>query len=374
MSIAYRFIEPLDVLSLRGNKLFGASGSLGESLVLPWPSAVAGALRSMMLAADGVDVVAFSRGATRHPTLGTPAEPGSFELVALDLARRGPTGEIETLHALPADLIVTGDRDKGFKIDRLRPVAPAAGLASSAPLALWPVRVEARRGKAVGGHWLTQAAWGEYLAGGVPSDSQLVQADVLWKVDTRVGVGLDSATGSAEDGKLFTVEQIAFSRGVGFLAAIRGAEPPTSGVLRLGGDGRGAALHAVEYARPCADFDAIARARRCRVVLTTPGIFRDGWLLPGVDDDRRIALHDIKGRLTCAAVPRAEVVSGWDLALRQPKDALRAAPAGSVYWIDDLDATPEQLGKLAERGLWASPSDNASRKAEGFSRFAFASC
>ena len=31
------FIEPLDVLVLRGNKLFGDPGSYGESLVPPWP-------------------------------------------------------------------------------------------------------------------------------------------------------------------------------------------------------------------------------------------------------------------------------------------------------------------------------------------------
>jgi len=32
------FLEPLDVLFLRGNKLFGDPGSFGESLVPPWPS------------------------------------------------------------------------------------------------------------------------------------------------------------------------------------------------------------------------------------------------------------------------------------------------------------------------------------------------
>ena len=41
----HRFLEPLDVLFLRANKLFGDPGSYGESLVPPWPSAAAGALR-----------------------------------------------------------------------------------------------------------------------------------------------------------------------------------------------------------------------------------------------------------------------------------------------------------------------------------------
>jgi CRISPR-associated protein Cmr3 len=55
------FIEPLDVLMLRGNKLFGDPGSYGESLVPPWPSVAAGAIRSAVLAREG-DAFAFARG------------------------------------------------------------------------------------------------------------------------------------------------------------------------------------------------------------------------------------------------------------------------------------------------------------------------
>ena len=40
---SFHFIEPLDVLYLRGNKLFGDPGSYGESMIPPWPSVAAGA-------------------------------------------------------------------------------------------------------------------------------------------------------------------------------------------------------------------------------------------------------------------------------------------------------------------------------------------
>ncbi len=372
MDTTYRFIEPLDVLFLRGNKLFGDAGSHGESLVPPWPSVAAGALRSLMLAQDGIDLAAFARGAQAHPTLGTPAEPGSFALVGFDLARRGQGGHIETLHTLPADLLLSrGDTDQ-FQLTRLTPQEPAAGLASSAPLAQWPVLAQAQRGKPLGGHWLTQAGWAAYLAGRVPATDQLVSASQLWRLDARIGIGLDAATRSAAEGKLFTAQAVAFSRDVGFVAGVRGAKLPHSGVLRLGGDGRGAALQAVAHQPAQPDWEAIANAQRCRIVLTTPGLFGQGWLLPGVDGGQQLSLQGINGRLVCAAVPRAEVVSGWDLARRQPKAAERAAPAGSVYWLDDLTATPEQLRKLAEHGLWSDENHNAARQAEGFNRFTFA--
>ena len=375
MSITYRFIEPLDVLFLRGNKLFGDAGSHGESLVPPWPSVAAGALRSLILAHDGFDFSAFARGSQAHPTLGTPQQPGPFTLTGFDLARRRSNGQIESVHALPADLLLTLDERGQHQLSRLQPQAPAAGLVSSAALAHWPVLAQPSRAKPVGGHWLTQAGWADYLQGRTPAIAQLVSAAQLWRLDARVGVGLDETTRSAADGKLFTAQAVAFQAGVGFLAAVQGADLPKRGLLRLGGDGRGAALLPADHAPSAAPWDAIASARRCRIVLTTPGLFAQGWLPTGVTGetgDQRFALHGISGRLVCAAVPRAEVVSGWNLALGQPKPAERAVPSGSVYWIDQLDATPGQLRKLVEQGLWDDATQNASRRAEGFNRFSFA--
>ncbi len=369
----HRFIEPLDVLFLRGNKLFGDPGSFGESLVPPWPSVAAGALRSAMLAREGVDLVAFALGNAPHPSLGTPGTPGSFAVTAFTLARRLAGGVVETLHELPADLVAeAGDDGCIQRLRRLVPAQPAAGLLSSSPLPHWPVLAQGERAKPAGGVWLTQAGWAAHLAGRTPGVEQVLTAGQLWAIDPRVGVGLNAATRSAADGQLFTVQAVAFHRSIGFLASVTGARPPADGVLRFGGDGRGAAISMVPHQPAAADVDAISKARRARVVLTTPGLFPSGWRLPAVDGEQRITWPGLSARLTCAAVPRAEVVSGWDLALRSPKPAERAAPAGSVYWLDDLDATPEALRKLADGGLWLGNDQNAQRRAEGFNRFSFA--
>jgi CRISPR-associated protein Cmr3 len=372
--VHHRFFEPLDVLFLRGNKLFGDPGSFGESLVPPWPSVAAGALRSAMLAAEGVDLAAFARGEVTHPTLGTPPAPGTFTVAGFTLARRVAGGRVESLHAMPADLVAEAEGEQSVTaIHRITPTEPAAGLLSSAPLARWPVLSQGEaRVKPAGGVWLTQAGWAEYLAGRTPATAHAVRAGTLWALDPRVGVGLDAERRRAADGQLFTVQAVAFHRDVGFLATVMGATPPASGVLRLGGDGRGAAMLSVAYSPPAADRAAIVKARRARLVLTTPGLFPQGWQLPGADGENRVTWPGLSARLVCAAVPRAEVVSGWDLAARIPKPAERAAPAGGVYWLDELDSTPEALGKLAESGLWMGDDQNAQRRAEGFNRFTFA--
>ncbi len=383
-SLASCFIEPLDVLFLRGNKLFGDPGSYGESMVPPWPSVAAGALRSRILADDGVDLMAFAAGKVNHPTLGTPAAPGSFAVTAFHLARRLADGRVELLMAPPADLVIAETDTGSPTVCRLAPTPLADGLVASGVLPLLPVLAEQERGKPAGGYWLTEGGWKTYLDGQTPARKELVRSSALWSIDHRVGVGLDAEQGRATDGRLFSVQAVAMQKrenskngktngfDVGFLASVSGAALPKGGLLRLGGDGRGAALQTANPTMPSADLEAICSQRRCRIVLTTPGLFADGWRLPGCDADGRFNLHGVRGKLVCAAVPRSETVSGWNLARHAPKPAQRVAPSGSVYWLDELDATPTDLGRLAAAGLWAALCEDAARRAEGFNRFAFA--
>lgn len=383
------FLEPLDVLFLRGNKLFGDPGSYGESLVPPWPSVAAGALRSRMLADASIDLTAFAAGKIEHPTLGTPAKPGSFAVTAFHLARRLADDRVEALFAMPADLVVTAGEDGvPTSVSVLRPTAPVAGLLASTSFAQVPVLAETTRGKPASGYWLTADGWKKYLAGQVPTptDTDLVKSSALWHMDPRVGVGLDPAKASAAEGRLFSVQAVAMQKrehatqkgyDVGFLAVVSGAELPKNGTVRLGGDGRAAAVHTVASSPWLApDYAQIAAARCCRLILTTPGLFAAGWLPTGItqsaDGEFRFDLHGVKGRLVCAAVPRFEVISGWDLARWQPKPALRAAPTGSVYWLDELDASADALRKLVETGLWSASCEDAARRAEGFNRLALA--
>ncbi len=379
-AIHFRFIEPLDVLHLRGNKLFGDPGSFGECLIPPWPSVAAGALRSAMLARDGVDLAAFAQGRVSHPLLGTPDAPGSFTVVGFTLARRLTCGQVESLHALPADLIAETDSrahraeagTESLKLARLLPMTPVGGLSSSAPLAQWPVLPQAERKKPASGCWLTQAGWELYLDGQTPKGEHLVRTGELWQFDSRTGIGLDTGKRRAADGQLFTVQAVALRPDVGFLAAVLGAEPTAHGVLRFGGDGRGATICPIEHQASAINLVRITQARRARIVLTTPGLFAGGWKLPGMGADQRLTWPGLSARVACAAVPRGEVISGWDMAARGPKPAECVAPVGSVYWLEDIDATPDALDKLAAQGLWFDSTDNRQRRAEGFNRFTFA--
>jgi CRISPR-associated protein Cmr3 len=376
------FIEPIDVLSLRGNRLFGEPGSYGESRMPPNPSVVSGALRSALLVHRGVDLAAFAGGRVEDELLGRPDAPGPFTVCEVQPARLLPDASAEPLFPVPADLVVSGEGEGGLVLRAITPVAPPAGLAGSHALPLWAALAQSQAAKPQSGLRLTADAWQRHLAGTLASRSPQPAKDLtiaehaLWRTEMRVGIALDAQSGRADDGKLFSTDALSLMPGVGLLVRVAGA-PLADQVLRLGGDGHGARLRPVRAAWPQPDLAAIVARGRARLILTSPGVFAAGWLPSGAGEpDPRTGAHfdlgGVSGRIVCAATPRGQVISGFDLVSRKPKPARRAAAIGSVYWIDDLQATPDALGKLAEKGLWQDAEYSHPRRAEGFNRFTWA--
>lgn len=378
------FLEPLDVLYLRGNRLFGeAAGDFGAALMPPWPSLAAGAIRSRMLVDGGVDPAAFAGGeappGALGEVLGTPAAPGSFRLTQLTLGFRSAVG-VEPCFPLPDDVVVTRPDLDGASY--LQPTAPHGALRTSACLPALPLLRADAPAKPVRGLWLNGAGLRAYLEGAPLGREHLLGSADLWQLDPRLGIALDPARGRVAEGKLYTTETVALRQagahsetgregcGTGFLVGVAdaGGLSPTDGLLRLGGDGRGAAVTVCEPAWPAPDWERIERERRFRLVLSTPGLFEGGWRPAGLGAECRWSDPDgCTAQLTAAVVGRGETVSGWDLARRQPKNALRAAPTGSVYWFEGLEGGTTGLRKLAEEGFWAvSGYPDRMRRAEGF--------
>jgi len=384
-----RFIRPLDTLYLRGNRLFGEPGGHGAALMPPWPSVAAGALRSRMLADAGIrDLEGYAKHAIDlaelADILGWPDAPGTFRIHRFGLARRTRADQaVEPLWPLPADLAIEIGEDAplaGATVHRLAPQALPAGVLSNHVLPQLPVLRAGRAFKARADVWLNGDGFRAWLGGQAVRAEHLLEQGAIWKSDARLGIELGAATRTAAEGRLYTAETVAMARDQdfesGFLVSVEGAggKLPANGSLRFGGDGRGAALASCAAVWPQSDYAAIAAERRLRIVLATPGLFEHGWRLPGVDEDNRWRGPDgCRARLVAAAVPRHQVVSGWDLAAWVPKPALRAAPVGSVYWLEDFEGEPAALGKLADEGLWCiSAYPDRRRRAEGFNNILLA--
>lgn len=376
-----RFIQPLDVLFLRDNHLFGAAaGDAARAMMPPWPSVFAGALRSRMLADAGASIAALEKNTLPEPIgtiLGTPDRPGSFTLGAVTLARQ-INGRTERFHPLPADLTVS-EAEECLRIRKLAPQTVPETLVTSAhsagPL---PVMRTDQPAKPLAGYWLTAVGWERYLRGAPldPATHLCAQAD-LWRLESRLGIALDADRGAAAESQLYTSDAVALRPNTGFVVEVHGADGhlPGGGLLRLGGDGRGASVDAVTDAPVGApDWDAIADTGRFRLILTSPGLFPDGHQPPDIAADGAWRRDGASARLVCHTLARAQVISGWDMAAHRPKPAQRFAPTGSVYWFEGFDGDIEALQKLSETGLWHSgqDNDNTQRRAEGFNRVAVA--
>jgi len=337
------FLTPLDVLYLRGNQHFGSAGAHGAALMPPWPSLVAGAIRSRLMA-DGATLESLA----------------SFGLHHFGLGQINAQGSVEPLLPLPSDVLVThGALDDACYA---RAVPLHAGISSSQRLPSLPAFAQAKPAKPIGGLWLTAPGIRAWLAGTPIMPAHLRRASDLWLTDARLGIALDPKKRSAADGKIYTAEAIALLPTIGFVARYDGAPSlAENDLLRLGGDGRGAVVRKPTFVFPEPtnnDWQRIKRERRFRLLLTTPGLFPEGWQPTG-----------IPATLVAASVNRAETISGWDLVTGQPKSAQRVVPVGSVYWFENFTGDITTLQALVRDGL--HPDDPA-RYAEGYGKVAVA--
>ncbi len=327
-----------------------------------------------MLSHDNISFTDFKTIA--HLGLGSATDPGEFAVQSFSLAREA-NQKVEPIYAVPADLLITNNGRGQFEIRKALPAQVHSKLVSSAVTEQMAIVCETERSKAAQGYWLNQQGWQAYLYGDAVLPTHLIATSDLWLTESRIGIGLNNATGSADDGKLFTSQAICPKNNVGFVVRTRGADFSGIAALRLGGDGRAAHLIPLQsqdmlQAEP--DYEKLASTKQVKLVLTSPGLFEAGWLPTGATRDSTNAvqfnLGGISGKLVCAVASRSEIVSGFDLVTRAPKQALRAVATGSVYWLADVQASAAQLRKLANRGLWNEPAHNKHRQVEGFNAVA----
>ena len=371
-----RFIQPLDVLYLRGNQLFDGAGAYSAPLMPPWPSLAAGAIRSRMLSDHGVDMDAYSKGKALldeplNSILGSPETPGAFSLHHFGLARRVQSGSPKQIHhqpiyPLPADLIAS-EEGEAVVLHQLKSSPLPGGIRGSNPLTEAALLQVERQIKPLGDCWLTLEGMRRWITGNLPSADQLLRSSDLWASDPRLGIALNPQSRTTQEGQLYTVDSIAMREGVGFIATVGGANEvvPNSGLLRFGGDGRGAEIVDCKIDWPQPDWQKIEEEQYFRLLLTSPGIFPQGWQLPGQDQQHRLQLSGVEVQIKSATVSRSGVVSGWDLARWQPKAAQRVVATGAVYTLKLLEGGVDVLQKWVNDGL---PIEDSQRRAEGFNR------
>lgn len=365
------FLEPADVWLFRNSLAFTAGeGTHALSIFPPTPETVQGAIRariaSFWAASQGMTMAkAFDdEGSRLVELIGRQADPGRFRVRGLTLGR-WHHGKVQRLFPPPAHLLrsVEQDAQGRYHIYRLMPQRKANPKEKPELVASWPkdaahLRLLQQDRKPAKDNeklvdfdcWLT--ARGLRLAFSPKDDFLILQEakpgedvippECLFESEPRLGIGMNRARKTTQEGLLY---QVSFTRpqpGVGLLVDVAFEYEqdarhiwehelglPASGWLALGGERRAAWFQALGPDDVDAPPEPMAGPRSC-LYFTTPTYFDQGW---------RPGNWEMFGAPpVAAAVKRVQLIGGWQQrpgdADGAPKILRRCVPAGSVYFFD----------------------------------------
>jgi CRISPR-associated protein Cmr3 len=343
---------PADTLFCRDQRPLAAGSSFGHGANWPLPTVLHSAIRTTLLRANGG--LPQRNGADRRPHKGKPKKVASTKYQWLNLRGPFPVDNTGTMYfPIPRDLVPDGEG----KVAYLKIIKnsgnnnlpnPLTHLAASFA-APWKDKLP---------EWISDAEYAAYLAGTLTA---LPERKPLWDTEHRIGVAIDPATHTAEDGKLYAAEHLRLRNDVKLRFAI--SEDPhrkeqadlAEKILQLGGEQRfGKVTDATgEWKLPA----VTVTGKLVKWVLLTPAIFIHGWRPGWIGDDGSVKLKIITGnradrrrpgyddphykpdesndlpiaaKLVAAVVGKPQVIGGWDDA---PKPTHLAVPSGSVYYF-----------------------------------------
>jgi CRISPR-associated protein Cmr3 len=366
-----------DPIVARDGRPFGGGQNRMHAVAWPFPSVVAGSVRTALGKADPDRT--FDDGTTPAELLRV-AVAGLFPVVEERLYLPAPHDCVVhptegPLRAVPYPLGEGEGCD--WPADGLSPVVLPADEANDefkpkdGP-AFWPIERLA--------DWL--------LGGAVVFNTDFLSAPLR---ETREHVQSDAATGAVEESRLFTTAALTLTPlpryGAKADAPFRERFSDITLITRVEADGwagvRAAALntwHPLGGKRRLAHWRAVPGgkwvpppvlrgalegASQVRMVLATPAIFsggwRPGWLGEGLEGTPPAGGPTL--RLVGVCTQRWRAVSGWSLAApRGPKPVKRLVPAGGVYFFEVLRGSAAELA-----GGWLrSVCDDEQDRRDGF--------
>ncbi len=354
---------PRSPLVVRDGRPFGQGGTMKS---LPWiyPSVFAGSLRTMIGAELGLDFgdVEVLNALKQIKTSGAlpclpdkngvnlPYLPKPFDCVVCEkdatrkvyAVRPSKPNEDEGVDLpfeseLQPALLQKGDDEDNFKPTKTAPFWSWSSYMN------W-LQTENVQGVVVEGVKYPQLSEKPKTSDALPS----------FPKDERTCVAIDPFNGTASDGKLFsTVGLDLFLKDsqesvVLFSQVTTDQKLPDSTLGALGGRRRLASWRFKESPKleaPKELKEKAKNAKRVRMILATPAIFKGGWLPGWLNDSLEGAPSVCAGKvmlkLKSVAIDRWVPVSGWSYEKSAPKSVRRMVPAGGVYFFTvegDVDA------------------------------------
>jgi CRISPR-associated protein Cmr3 len=361
-------LMPRDPLIFRDGKPFSAiPGERSKSMLFPYPSTLAGAVRTRA----GTDLVSGQFDKNRIQVL-------------KQVAVRGPVdndGQFKDWFCpAPADALLVMKKnvptryslaplkmpkDAHSDLDGKTLVGPLENIKDK------PLSHPPRYWK-----WDQMQAWLEK-----PVDGQITLNELGIQGperETRTHVSIDPGTQAALPGALFQtsgMEFVQLEREKDELPKLKEAHSlalalETDADLSEGADFLGGERRVVRWEKadakvslpqcPASIKEEIAKHGHCRLILATPAYFETGYLPAHLG-----SAHNVKVAVQAVALARYQTISGWDYEIGKPKPTRRLAPAGSVYFLK-LEGDKNAIGSFVDEVWLNSISDDGQFRTDGF--------
>ncbi len=370
------FIEPTEPLLFRTGRPFNAGeNNFAETVFPPTPETLQGALRAMIAAQWGKAQTDKARTINEIFNEGDILRLigrrdgdrniyGQFRITGLTLGWRDEKSKkVNRLFPAPTHIIQATVKDgtgKTTVMVRLTPKPTSQETSNHPPgkQLLFPElggRETAGKSEALEG-WLTAPGLQRALSkAGLPQEEDIVPAHHIYARESRLGIGMNNATKTTEEGYLYQVQMIRMQPHYGFVVDIELGEerygdselphpeqrtgrlgtPPEfaflkEGWLTLGGEQRAARFEVLQP-ESIAEEQGIGQTTAGRLLyFAAPAYFKNGWL-PATPDI-------LPAEPVTAAMNRYQPIGGWLLtpgnAGGASKITRRCIPAGSVYFFD----------------------------------------
>jgi CRISPR-associated protein Cmr3 len=361
-------ITPRDALIFRDGKPFTAdAGAKAKSLPFPFPSSIAGAVRTMA----GIDPAIGEFDTQKRESLLKKKIRGPF------LAEEADNGNLEWLAPAPADcLMLNGEKKELGKRIWLNPIDLQQGEITDLKdtSLIGPAAIIEEKPHAEPPRFWKWRYFNDWLI--KPGDDVVSLQEIGCSgpmYESRMHVSMNPETGTAIFGALFRTSGLEFihlrpeldekkmiknAKALSLLIETDADLKP--GIGFLGGERRVVQWEKAKCSIPhCPQEirDSIDSNKTCRLILLTPAIFDKGFLPTWLQKEFAISI-------TGVVLPRYQVTSGWDYEKGKPKPTRRLVPAGSVYYLR-LD--PHQnIEEFIEKIWLANISDTEQDRLDGF--------
>lgn len=322
-------IKPYDTLFFRDGKPFNKGDeSWADAIFPPYPATIYGALRSAFFN-ENINIFEELK---KEKKLNTETDPTTKLKINNIIIKKSN----DSLFSLPKNILHNND-----EIHVLTNLQNSI-LTSVEPLQVFENNLDPKFKFQEG--WLDELIFKNYLSKKYDA-LELKKKDVLFKTEPKVGIALNSVTGTSDESALYRVDMLRLNDDVQLVVDFEGLEFSET-IFKLGGEGKYAMAKIVENI-PQIPIPKIEN--KFLIYFATPVIFKQGWLPGWIDKDDFSGIvpnTNLKVKLKTVANGKPNFIGGFDLAEKSPKPMFRAVPAGSVYFFEIVAGDAGELKKI----------------------------